>query len=68
MSEIKLRVTVENLAPKQGIGLAPFWIAFHDGSFDVFNEGEAASSALEFLAEDGVTGLERSHIANLNAV
>ncbi|MDJ0744064.1 MAG: spondin domain-containing protein [Xenococcaceae cyanobacterium MO_167.B27] len=66
MSEIKVRVTIDNVAPQQGIGLAPFWVAFHDGSFDTFNEGESASSALESLAEDGITGLERSHIANLD--
>ncbi|MDJ0535032.1 MAG: spondin domain-containing protein [Xenococcaceae cyanobacterium MO_207.B15] len=56
---------MDNVAPQQGIGLAPFWVAFHDGSFDTFNEGESASSALESLAEDGITGLERSHIALL---
>ncbi|MDJ0576807.1 MAG: spondin domain-containing protein [Xenococcaceae cyanobacterium MO_234.B1] len=66
MSEITLRITVENVAPQQGIGLAPFWVAFHDGSFDIFNEGESASGALESLAEDGITGLERSHIPNLD--
>ncbi|HHP7230983.1 MAG TPA: spondin domain-containing protein, partial [Xenococcaceae cyanobacterium] len=66
MSEVKVRVTVENLAPEQGIGLAPFWVAFHDGSFDTFNEGEAASGAIESLAEDGITGLERSNIPNLD--
>ncbi|NJO98395.1 MAG: PEP-CTERM sorting domain-containing protein [Pleurocapsa sp. CRU_1_2] len=65
MSEIKLKVTVTNLAPQQGIGLAPFWVGFHDGSFDLFNEGEVASDSLESLAEDGITGLEGTNIPNL---
>lgn len=53
-----LTVTIENLTPANGLYLAQFWLAFHDGNFDVFNVGEAASRGLEILAEDGITGLE----------
>lgn len=66
MSDIKLQVTIENLAPEQGQELAPIWIATHDGSFDTFDEGEKASPAIEFLAEDGITGLERSNVPNFD--
>jgi hypothetical protein len=39
-----------------GLFLTPFWVAFHDGTFDLFDLGAPASSALEVLAEDGDTG------------
>lgn len=48
-------VTIENLAPANGTFQTPFWIGFHDGSFDLFDAGSAASSGLESLAEDGST-------------
>ncbi len=49
----ELNVTIENLSPENGVFLTPFWISFHDGSFDLFDLGQAASPALETLAEDG---------------
>ncbi len=36
--------------------LTPLWYGFHDGGFDVFNPGQAASASLEALAEDGIVG------------
>lgn len=51
----ELNVTIENLSPGNGINLTPFWVAFHDGSFDIYDRDQAASSALESLAEDGNT-------------
>ena len=54
----QLKVTVENLAPENGIGFAAVWFGLHDGSFDFFNQGEPTSEALEILAEDGLIGLE----------
>ncbi len=54
----EIKVTVENLAPENGANLLPIWIAVHDGSFDIFDEGAMASSGIELIAEDGVTGLE----------
>ena len=50
-----IKVTIENLAPEAGTHLTPVWIGFHDGSFDLFDEGETVSEALESLAEDGDT-------------
>jgi len=35
--------------------LTPVWFGFHNGGFDLFNPGEAVSSSLEALAEDGIT-------------
>lgn len=49
----QVKVTVENIAPSNGLRLTPVWIGFHDGSFDTFSSGLAASPALEKLAEDG---------------
>jgi len=48
-------VIIENLSPNEGTFLTPTWIGFHDGSFDLYNSGEMASTALERLAEDGNT-------------
>ncbi len=48
-------VTIENLAPQFGTYQTPFWVGFHNGQFDLFNTGEAASASLERLAEDGDT-------------
>lgn len=53
-----IQVTVENIAPENGTGFAQVWFGLHDGSFDLFNQGEPASESLEFLAEDGLVGLE----------
>ena len=48
-----VRVTVENLSPTNGTFVTPVWVGFHNGGFDLYNRGEAASVALERLAEDG---------------
>lgn len=48
-----LRITIRNTSDNGGTFLTPFWFGFHDGSFDLFNSGEAASAGLEALAEDG---------------
>jgi hypothetical protein len=52
---VTVRVTIENLAPTNGTFLTPAWVGFHNGAFDLYNRGEAASAALEMLAEDGDT-------------
>lgn len=57
-SETTLQITLENLAPEAGTGIAQYWFAFQDGSFDLFNVGETASPQLELLAEDGIVGLD----------
>lgn len=60
------KVTVENVAPESGINLAHFWIGFHDGSFDAFNAGEAASDAIALMAEEQVIGLGARILADFN--
>lgn len=52
---IQVRVSITSLIPTQGAELTPVWVGFHDGYFDTYNLGEAASPALERLAEDGNT-------------
>lgn len=53
-----VRITVENLNDEGGLWFTPVFFGFHDGSFDSFDSGSAASSSIEALAEEGdVTGL-----------
>ena len=44
---ITVKVTVTNNSPAGGVGLAPFWAGFHNGSFDSYDLGAAAAPALE---------------------
>ncbi|CUH81107.1 Hemolysin IA [Tritonibacter multivorans] len=48
-----IRITVTNTSATGGTFLTPFWFAAHDGSFDLYDRGDAASAGLEALAEDG---------------
>lgn len=48
-----LRITVRNTSDTGGTFLTPVWFGFHDGSFDLFDLGAAASPGLEEIAEDG---------------
>ena len=32
---LQVKVTIENLAPVNGVYLTPLWVGFHDGSFDI---------------------------------
>lgn len=51
-----IHVTLTNLAPSGGVGIAPLWVGFHDGSFDSFDTGSSASIGIERAAEDGNAG------------
>jgi len=46
-------VAVENSQAAGGFAFTPAWHAFHDGSFDLFDSGAAASPGIELLAELG---------------
>jgi len=48
-------VLVENMAPENGVFLAPLWVGFHNGAFDLFDAGKPipAGGAFERLVEDG---------------
>lgn len=59
---VELQVTVENLAPTNGVTFAPLRVGFHNGTFDSFNNGEApfllgeadiASAPIVSVAEGG---------------
>jgi hypothetical protein len=49
----EVKVTLTNLAPADGVGLSPLWVGFHNGSFDTFDVGAAASVGIERTSEDG---------------
>jgi len=59
-------VTIENLQDSGGFALTPFWLGFHDGSFDVFQGGQAATGfpGIEEIAELGMTGPISSRFAS----
>ncbi|MEQ8231256.1 MAG: spondin domain-containing protein [Gammaproteobacteria bacterium] len=48
-----VEVTFTNNAPSGGTWLTPLWVGFHDGGFDAFDAGAAASAGIEAIAEDG---------------
>ncbi len=52
-----VQVTIENLTPAGGIFFTPVWVGFHDGNFDLYDLGSAATPGLERLAEDGTTSV-----------
>jgi hypothetical protein len=52
-SSAQIQVDFTNNAPAGGTIQTPVWVGFHDGNFDVFTTGQAATAGLEALAEDG---------------
>ena len=53
---IDVTVTVQNLAPANGIAFAPLHLGFHGGSFDAFNLGGVATAPIISVAEGGAGG------------
>lgn len=51
----EVRVTITTAVPADGVFLTPFWVGFHDGSFDTYDRDAAVSAGLERLVEDGNT-------------
>lgn len=71
---VRVIVSIENLAPERGTFQTPFWVGFHDGSFDTYNGATPASSrplpgsnAMESLCEDGSTVAISSDFASIVA-
>lgn len=62
-SATTLEITVTNDAAPGGFILTPMFVAFHDGAFDTYDVGEAASPGLELLAELGDTSGAASELA-----
>ncbi|HZW11169.1 MAG TPA: spondin domain-containing protein [Phycisphaerales bacterium] len=50
---VPIEVTIRNLSPNNATGLTPFAAAFHDGTWDAFDAGAAASPGVQLLAELG---------------
>ena len=50
---VDVKVTIENLAPTNTLAFAPLRLGFHNGSFDSFDIGSPASSAIISIAEGG---------------
>jgi hypothetical protein len=50
---VQLQVTVENLAPANSVAFAPLRVGFGNGSFDAFNNGQAATAPIISIAEGG---------------
>ncbi len=48
-----LEITITNSANTGGFAITPVYSAFHDGNFDAFNVGEAASAGVKLIAETG---------------
>ncbi len=59
----QIKVTFTNQFATGGLTTTPLWVAFHNGSFDLFNSGEEASGGLEDLAELGATAGLNSELA-----
>ncbi|MEM6441249.1 MAG: spondin domain-containing protein [Pseudomonadota bacterium] len=55
-SALEITVEIENLVDVPGISLTPVYLGFHDGTFDAFDVGAAASPQIETLAELGDFG------------
>ncbi len=51
-----LNFTVTNGQPAGGFSISPVWLGIHDGTFDTFDPGAAASSEVETVAELADTG------------
>ncbi len=52
-AQVDVTVTVENLAPTDGIAFAPFHFGFNNGTFDSFDLGGIATAPIVSVAEGG---------------
>jgi hypothetical protein len=52
-AQVQVQVRVENLAPSNSITFAPLHLGFHNGTFDAFNIGQAATAPIISVAEGG---------------
>ena len=52
----QVMVTIENLAPANGVAFAPLHLAFNNGTYDAFNLGQVANAAIVSVAEGGAGG------------
>ena len=52
-AQVNLTITAENLAPTNSISFAPLHFGVHSNTFDAFNLGQVATSAIISVAEGG---------------
>jgi len=52
-ASVSVTLTFSNIAGANGAALSPILAAFHDGSYNPFSTGSAASSAIQSIAEAG---------------
>lgn len=66
VSAFNVEVTIKNATTQDPLGLyfGPVWLGFHNGSFDLYNPGSAASPCMETLAELGDSSLIASAFAS----
>ncbi len=50
---VEVTVTIQNLAPTNGVSFAPLRLGFHKGTYDAFNNGQTAGAAIISVAEGG---------------
>lgn len=50
---VQVTVTIENLAAANSVSFAPLHVGFHNGTFDAFNNGQAAGAGITTVAEGG---------------
>lgn len=50
---VHVTVTVENLAPANGVSFAPLRLGFNNGTFDAFDNGQPATAPIISVAEGG---------------
>lgn len=53
VSAATVEITITNEQAADGLFLTPLFVAFHDGSYDLFDAGSTVSRSLESLAEEG---------------
>lgn len=61
-----VQVEVSSLFADGGLAFTPVWLGFHDGTFDSFDQGDAASASLQNLAENGDTSGIQSDFSMAN--
>lgn len=61
---VTLQISVTNTTGVGGLTLTPLAAMLHDGTFDTFDTGSAASASLEALAEDGNVAPVLADLAN----
>ena len=60
---VEVKVKIDNLSPTGGVYFTPVWVGFHNGEFDLYDRGAAATEGVERFAEDGSFAALRDEFA-----